>query len=74
MHGTLFNSIQSQLSSLAASYNNLSIKQTQGETNGENSNAGVPFAEIGGIQVRNIKLDFPRFDGTKLHDWILKVA
>lgn len=72
-HKALFNSIQSQLSSLAASYNNLSINRIQGETNGENSNVGVPFAERGGIQARTIKLDFPRFDGTEPHDWILKV-
>ncbi|CAJ2659203.1 unnamed protein product [Trifolium pratense] len=43
------------------------IEQTPSKQNrGDGLNNRTPF------QVRNVKLEFPRFDGTKVHEWIFR--
>ncbi|CAJ2641138.1 unnamed protein product [Trifolium pratense] len=43
------------------------IEQTPSKQNrGDGLNNRAPF------QVRNVKLEFPRFDGTKVHEWIFR--
>ncbi|MCI85028.1 hypothetical protein A2U01_0106306, partial [Trifolium medium] len=43
------------------------IEQTPSKQNhGAGLNNRAPF------QVRNVKLEFPRFDGTNVHEWIFR--
>jgi len=43
-----------------------------GSVGGSNSSSGGPHSHPPLFQVRNIKLDFPRFDGTNVLQWIFK--
>lgn len=71
-----------QLNSLANIYEQLAIhKNSQNGGNGgaKSSNtkgqffANPLFEGNGGIQVKTLRLDFPKFDGSEPLDWILKV-
>jgi hypothetical protein len=44
----------------------LITQSQQRPTHGAGSSGKAPF------QVRNVKLEFPRFDGTNVHEWIFR--
>jgi hypothetical protein len=57
-------STDSKFDKVYAALDVLITQSQQKQTHGAGSSSKAPF------QVRNVKLEFPHFDGTNVHEWI----